>query len=229
MNISLLRNSALVHTRTNCASPRKRGFPLLMRKFVSSFGGFSVKAFTNRDFVGVRIWLTPPLPVPPYRHPARQSAVHHRARAAAMPWPHPTARAHPDVAFFRRRQDHWHCLWVDRFNDRVRSRGQEAIDQMRAGDRLRLGATVAFELGPEATKGEQRSNVLLFGLRVRLRRIFSRQRLSGLSQACQWGEVALRICGIFYERPARAWRRRLRYGLRPRCLRLCCGLWRREH
>jgi hypothetical protein len=170
----------------------------LMRKFISSFGGFSVKAFTNRDFVGVRIWLTPPLPVPPYRHPARQSAVHHRARAAAMPWPHPTARAHPDVAFFRRRQDHWHCLWVDRFNDRVRSRGQEAIDQMRAGDRLRLGATVAFELGPEATKGEQRSNVLLFGLRVRLRRIFSRQRLSGLSQACQWGEVALRSSAVFF-------------------------------
>jgi hypothetical protein len=26
-----------------------------MRKFISSFGGFSVKAFTNRDFVGVHL------------------------------------------------------------------------------------------------------------------------------------------------------------------------------
>jgi hypothetical protein len=51
MNIGLFRNSALVHTRKNCASPRKKGFPLLMRKFMSSFGGFSVKAFTNRDFL----------------------------------------------------------------------------------------------------------------------------------------------------------------------------------
>jgi len=50
MNISLLRNSALVHT--HCASPRKKGLPLSMRKSISSFGGFSVKAFTNRDFVG---------------------------------------------------------------------------------------------------------------------------------------------------------------------------------
>jgi hypothetical protein len=66
MNISLLRNSALVHAH-KLWSPRKKGFPLLMRKFISSFGGFSVKAFTNRDFVGVRIWLTPPLPDPPCR------------------------------------------------------------------------------------------------------------------------------------------------------------------
>jgi hypothetical protein len=44
---------------------------------------------------------------------------------------------------------------MDRFNDRVRCRGQEAVDQVRAGDRLRLGATVALELGPEPAKGEQ--------------------------------------------------------------------------
>jgi hypothetical protein len=40
---------------------KEKGFPFLMRKFISSFGGLSVKAITNRDFVGVRIWLTPPL------------------------------------------------------------------------------------------------------------------------------------------------------------------------
>jgi hypothetical protein len=64
-----------------------------MRKFISSFGGFSVKAFTNRDFVGVRIWLTPPLPDPPYRHLAPRSLTHHQATVAATPWPHPMARA----------------------------------------------------------------------------------------------------------------------------------------
>jgi hypothetical protein len=55
-----------------------------------------------------------------------------------------------------------------------------AVDEMRSGDRLRLSATVALELGPEPAKGERRSvlierephHVLLFGLRVRLRRIF---------------------------------------------------------
>ena len=44
-----------------------------MRKFISSFGDFSVKAFTNRNIVGLRIWLTPPLPDPPYRHLAPRS------------------------------------------------------------------------------------------------------------------------------------------------------------
>jgi hypothetical protein len=65
-----------------------------MRKFISSFGGFSVKAFTNRDFVGVRIWFTPPLRDPPYRHLAPRSLTHHQATVAATPWPRPTARIH---------------------------------------------------------------------------------------------------------------------------------------
>jgi hypothetical protein len=50
---------------------------------------------------------------------------------------------------------------------------------VRAGDRLRLGATIAFEFGPESAEGEQRAviierepdDVLLLGLWVRLRRI----------------------------------------------------------
>jgi hypothetical protein len=88
MNISLLRNSALVHTHT----VRRQG-KILMRKFISSFGDFSVKAFTNRDIVGLRIWLTPPLPDLPYQYRAQRSLGHHQATVAAMPWPHPTARA----------------------------------------------------------------------------------------------------------------------------------------
>jgi hypothetical protein len=35
---------------------------------------------------------------------------------------------------------------MDRFNDCVRCRGQEAIDHVRAGDGLRLGATIAFRV-----------------------------------------------------------------------------------
>ena len=44
------------------------------------------------------------------------------------------------------------AFWMDGFDHRVRSRGQEAIDQVRVGDRLRLGATVALELGAELAK-----------------------------------------------------------------------------
>jgi hypothetical protein len=66
-----------------------------------------------------------------------------------------------------------------RLDNCVRRRRQEAMDQVRAGDRLRLGATVPLELGSEPAEGEQRSvhierkpnHVLLFGLRVRLRRV----------------------------------------------------------
>src|SRR6267378_6128845 len=54
---------------------------------------------------------------------------------------------------------------------------QEAVDQVRAGDRLQLCAAAALELGPQAAEGEQRSiiverkpdDILLAGLRVRLR------------------------------------------------------------
>jgi hypothetical protein len=130
-----------------------------MRKFISSFGGFSVKAFTNRDIVGLRIWLTPPLPDPPYRHLAPRSFAssgNGRCNALCLI----PRRVHPHVAFFRRRQDHWHCLWVDRLNDRVRRRGQEAVDQVRAGERLRLGATIAFEFGPDTGERKRRAIII---------------------------------------------------------------------
>jgi hypothetical protein len=50
---------------------------------------------------------------------------------------------------------------------------------VRAGDRLRLGATITFEFGPYPGEGERRAitierepdDILLFGLGVRLRRI----------------------------------------------------------
>jgi len=48
-----------------------------------------------------------------------------------VPW-----RAHPDVALFLGRQDHRHCLGMDRLDDRVWQRRQEAIDEVRAGDRF---------------------------------------------------------------------------------------------
>lgn len=37
----------------------------------------------------------------------------------------------------------------------------EVVDQVRAGDRLRLGATVAFELGPDSSEGGTARSFLL--------------------------------------------------------------------
>ena len=47
---------------------------------------------------------------------------------------------HPNVALLVRRQDHRHRFGVDRLRHGVRRGGQEAIDQMRSGHRLGLGA-----------------------------------------------------------------------------------------
>jgi hypothetical protein len=52
---------------------------------------------------------------------------------------------------------------------------EDLITYLWTGDRLRLGATIALEFGPEIAEGEQRSvlieckphHVLLFGLGVR--------------------------------------------------------------
>jgi len=40
-------------------------------------------------------------------------------------------------------------------HDRVGRRGQEAVDLMRPRDRLRFGAAVAVERGPDASEGER--------------------------------------------------------------------------
>src|SRR6202041_1922829 len=49
---------------------------------------------------------------------------------------------------------------MDRLQHRVRCRRQEAIDEMRPGYRLRLGATVALELRPDASERRQQSVVV---------------------------------------------------------------------
>jgi hypothetical protein len=60
-------------------------------------------------------------------------------RLRLIPW-----RAHPDVSFFVGRQDHRHRLRVDRLHHRVRRGGQEAVDEMRAGD-LRQDWTISMK------------------------------------------------------------------------------------
>jgi hypothetical protein len=104
--------------------------------------------------------------------------------------------AHPDVALLD---------WLD---DAIRCRRQKAVDQVRAGDRLGLGATVAFELSPDAAKGCQRPTIVesepddvrFLSLGVRLGSVFgkavlagTRQRFSGLSQPRQCGDDVLRM------------------------------------
>jgi hypothetical protein len=44
---------------------------------------------------------------------------------------------------------------MDGLDDRVRLRRQEAVNEVRAGDWLRLRATVALELGPDARERKQ--------------------------------------------------------------------------
>jgi hypothetical protein len=78
------------------------------------------------------------------------------------------------------RQDHRHCLCVDRLHHGISLGGQEAIDLMRPRDRLRLGARVTVKSGPDASEREkcpvfierEPHHVLFLGLRVRLRRVF---------------------------------------------------------
>jgi hypothetical protein len=80
---------------------------------------------------------------------------------------------------------------MDRLNDRIRCRRQKAIDQVGTGERLRLCAAIALEFGPDAGKGEQRpiiverepDDVLLLGLRVRLRRV--------LREAVHWDQASV--------------------------------------
>jgi hypothetical protein len=71
-------------------------------------------------------------------------------------------RPHPNVAFLIRGQDHRHGLGVDRHYDGVRRRRQEAVDEMRPGDRLGLGTALAFEFGPDAREAVLIGNSLSF-------------------------------------------------------------------
>src|SRR5258708_15948733 len=69
-------------------------------------------------------------------------------------------RPHPYAAFLLCRQDHRHRLRMDWRDHCIRCRRQEAIDQMRPRDRLRLGATVALELGPDASERRERTIIV---------------------------------------------------------------------
>jgi hypothetical protein len=65
-----------------------------------------------------------------------------------------------NVALLIGPQDHPHRLRMDRLDDRVRRRRQEPIDMVRAGDRLRLCASVAVERRLDASESGQRSIVV---------------------------------------------------------------------
>jgi len=99
-------------------------------------------------------------PGPPFRCRGQRPSIRHRVAVAAATLPRPMARAFTRVPFFIGGQDHRHGFGMDRLDDRVRCRRQEAVDQVRAGDRLGLGATVAFELRPDAGKSCQRPIVI---------------------------------------------------------------------
>jgi hypothetical protein len=113
----------------------------------------------------------------------------------------------PNVALLLGGQENWHRLWMDRRDDRVGRRGQDAVDLVRTRNRLGLRAAVSFELNPDAGEAEQRpavverepNNVLLlvsgFGLGPYSAKLFAgtRQRFSGFNQPRQCGDDVLRI------------------------------------
>ena len=82
---------------------------------------------------------------------------------------------------------------MDRLDDHVWRRGQETIDKMRTGDRLRFRSAVPVKSCPDAGKAKQRpalvarepDDVLVFGLGVRLRRILG--KAIGRHQAAVFG------------------------------------------
>src|SRR5689334_22108456 len=91
---------------------------------------------------------------------------------------------------------------MDGLNDGVRCSRQESVDQVRAGDRLRLGAAVSLELGPDAregkewpliVQGEQTTSFFFvsgLGSGAYSAKLFAgtRQRFSGFSQPRQCGD-----------------------------------------
>jgi hypothetical protein len=77
---------------------------------------------------------------------------------------------------------------MDRFDDRVRLRRKETVDQVRARDWLRFSAAAASELRPDSAEGEQRpvlierepNHVLFAG-----RRIYQSARMTA-AQTVPW-------------------------------------------
>jgi hypothetical protein len=89
---------------------------------------------------------------------------------------------------------------MDRLDDGVRCRRQEAVDQTRAGNGFRLGAPVALELAPDASEREQRPivverepyDVLFARRRIRLRRILG-ELFAGTKQRFFGADLSFRI------------------------------------
>jgi hypothetical protein len=85
-------------------------------------------------------------------------SAHHDPQRMVWQWPLQRRSlspwcAHPHVAFFFGGQDYRHSLGMDRLNDRIRRRRQEAVDKMRTRDRLGLGAAVGAGFGLDAGEG----------------------------------------------------------------------------
>jgi len=85
-------------------------------------------------------------------------SAHHDPQRMVWPWPLQRRSlgpwcAQPHVAFFFGGQDYRHSLGMDRLNDRIRRRRQEAVDKMRTRDRLGLGAAVGAGFGLDAGEG----------------------------------------------------------------------------
>jgi len=90
-------------------------------------------------------------------------------------------------------RDNWHRLWMDRFDDRVRCRRQESVDEVRAGDRLGLRAAVALELRPDA--GERGLSFGLYATPQPQRAEVRTGRLRSIASArrrcsCKWEAYA---------------------------------------
>jgi hypothetical protein len=99
------------------------------------------------------------------------------------------------------------ALGWDRLDHRVRCSRQEPIDEVRAGDRFRLGATVVPVFGPDpanansgrsALRANQTTSFFLvsgFGSGAYSAKLLAgtMHRFSGLSQPRQCGEAVLRI------------------------------------
>jgi len=96
----------------------------------------------------MRRWAGPTGPPLSCRRPIFLIGAAHRDlehRHGLIPW-----RPQPVVALLVGRQDHRHGLRMDRRDHRIRRRRQEAVNEMRPGDRLGLGTALAFEFGPDA-------------------------------------------------------------------------------
>ena len=70
--------------------------------------------------------------------------------------PSPRPRRAPHGALLVGAQEHRHGLPVDRCDNCVRRRRQKAVDEMRAGDRFRLGAAVVLHSVQIPCEGEKR-------------------------------------------------------------------------